>query len=117
MDVAKPIRHVRPAHVTLSLEAETKADAIRELCGLLAASGTLPPATAASLGDEVLAREAEGTTGIGAGVAAPHAKTALVSEMIVAVGVSRAGLDCASVDGDPVSVVFLIAARPERASA
>lgn len=116
MDVAKPIRHVRPAHVTLALEAETKADAIRELCGLLASSGALTPVKAEALGDEVLTREAEGTTGIGAGVAVPHAKTALVSEMIVAVGVSRAGLDFASVDGDPVSVVFLIAAPPDRAA-
>ena len=55
----------------------------------------------------------EGTTGIGAGVAVPHAKTALVKELLVAVGLSRTGIDFSAVDGDPVHVIFLIAAPPE----
>jgi mannitol/fructose-specific phosphotransferase system IIA component (Ntr-type) len=116
MDVVKPTRYIRPAHVTTSLAAETREEAVRELAALFAASRTLTKAKADALAADVLARESEGTTGIGCGVAVPHAKTALVDDFVVAVGVSRAGIDFASVDGDPVHVVFLIAAAPSFAA-
>lgn len=112
MVVAKITRHVRPEHVTVGLHAETKEAAVRELAALLAASGALTAPKAEALWLEVLAREGEGTTGIGGGVAVPHAKTQLVKSLVVAVGVSAKGLDFVSVDGDPVHVVFLIAAPP-----
>jgi mannitol/fructose-specific phosphotransferase system IIA component (Ntr-type) len=112
MVLAKITRHVRPEHVSVRLHAETKDAAVRELAGLLATSGTLTAAKAEALGLEVLGREGEGTTGIGGGVAVPHAKTQLVKDLVVAVGLSEAGLDFSSVDGDPVHVVFLIAAPP-----
>ena len=113
MVVAKITRHVRPEHVCVRLHAETKESAVRELAGLVAASGSLTKAKAEALGLEVLGREGEGTTGIGGGVAVPHAKTQLVKELVVAVGVSELGIDFSSVDGDPVHVVFLIAAPPD----
>jgi mannitol/fructose-specific phosphotransferase system IIA component (Ntr-type) len=116
MDVARPTRHIRPAHVTLALAATTREDAVRELAALLSASRALPKARAEALATEVLARESEGTTGIGGGVAVPHAKTTLVDDLVVAVGVSREGIDFAAVDGDPVHVVFLIAAPPTAAA-
>jgi mannitol/fructose-specific phosphotransferase system IIA component (Ntr-type) len=113
MDVAKVTRRLRPAHCVPALAATTKQDAVRELCARFAASGALSKAKTEALSLEVLEREGEGTTGIGSGVAVPHAKTTLVKEMLVAVGIQRAGLDFASVDGDPVQVVFLIAAPPD----
>ncbi len=113
MDAAKVTRHVRAAHCVPSLAADTKEDAVKELCARFAASGTLQKGKAEALGLEVLQREGEGTTGIGSGVAVPHAKTSLAKELTVAVGMSREGLDFASVDGDPVHVVFLIASPPE----
>ena len=109
MALVKVTRHVRPEHVTVKLVAETKEAAVRELADLLAASGALAAVKAEALGLEVLGREGEGTTGIGGGVAVPHAKTQLVKELVVAVGVSELGVDFSSVDGDPVHVVFLIA--------
>lgn len=112
MDAANVIRHVRPAHCVPSLDAATKEEAIRILCGTFAASGALSKAKAEALSLEVLGREGEGTTGIGSGVAVPHAKTSLVKELLLAVGVHREGLEFSSVDGDPVQVVFLIAAPP-----
>ncbi len=113
MVVAKITRHVRPEHVTVRLVASTKEAAVRELTGLVAASGALSAAKAEALGLEILGREGEGTTGIGGSVAVPHAKTQLVKELVVAVGISEAGIDFSSVDGDPVHVVFLIAAPPD----
>jgi mannitol/fructose-specific phosphotransferase system IIA component (Ntr-type) len=116
MDVAKITRHVRPAHVLPVLEATSKDAAVRELCALFAASGALPKAKADALAAEVLQRESEGTTGIGVGVAVPHAKTTLVKELLVAVGMSRSGLEFSAVDGEPVHVVFLIASPPDAAT-
>lgn len=113
MALVKVTRHVRPEHVTVRLAAETKEAAVRELAELLATSGALSAAKAEALGLEVLGREGEGTTGIGGGVAVPHAKTQLVKELVVAVGVSEVGIDFSSVDGDPVHVVFLIASPPD----
>jgi nitrogen PTS system EIIA component len=113
VSVAKVTRHVRAAHVLVSLAATTKEDSVHELAALFAASGALPKAKAETLALEVLQREGEGTTGIGGGVAVPHAKTTLVKEVLVAVGLSAEGIDYASVDGDPVHVVFLIAAPPD----
>ena len=113
MSVAKVTRHVRPPHVAVALAANTKDEAVRELAALFGASGALPKAKTESLAIEVLTREGEGTTGIGGGVAVPHAKTTLVKEVLVAVGLSAEGIDFASVDGDPVHVVFLIAAPPD----
>jgi mannitol/fructose-specific phosphotransferase system IIA component (Ntr-type) len=113
MDVAKVSRHVRAAHCVPALAAETREDAVKELCRRFAESGALTKAKAESLATEILRRESEGTTGIGSGVAVPHAKTTLVKELLVAVGIASKGIDFASVDGDPVHVVFLIAAPPE----
>jgi len=116
MPVAKITRHVRPEHVCVPLSASTKEAAVAELARRLSASGAIGAADADALTKEVLGREGEGTTGIGGGVAVPHAKTQLVEELLVAVGLSDAGIDFASVDGDPVHVVFLIAA-PQGAAA
>ena len=113
MDVAKVTRHVRPAHVAAALAAGSKDEAVRELAALFVASGSLPKAKGEALAQEVLAREGEGTTGIGGSVAVPHAKTTLVKDLLVAVGLSSEGIDFSSVDGDPVHVVFLIAAPPD----
>ena len=112
MDVAKVTRHLRPSHVLVDLDAETKDAAVRDLAARFAASGALPRASADELATEALRREGEGTTGIGGGVAVPHAKTVLAKELLVAVGVSKRGIDFSAVDGDPVHVVFLIAAPP-----
>jgi mannitol/fructose-specific phosphotransferase system IIA component (Ntr-type) len=110
VSVAKVSRHVRTAHCVPALAATTREEAVRELCRRFAESGALTKAKAEALATEVMRREGEGTTGIGSGVAVPHAKTGLVKELLVAVGVSAKGIDFASVDGDPVHVVFLIAA-------
>jgi mannitol/fructose-specific phosphotransferase system IIA component (Ntr-type) len=113
MSVANVLRHVRPAHVVVALEAESRDDVVRDLAGLMVSSGALSKGKGDALVTEVLGREGEGTTGIGGGVAVPHAKTALVRELVVAVGLSARGIEWASVDGDRVHVVFLIASPPD----
>jgi len=62
----------------------------------------------------VLEREKIVSTGIGLGVAVPHAKIAEVSEFVVAYGRSRLGIDFGSIDDRPVHHVVLIVGPPDR---
>ncbi len=57
-------------------------------------------------------REREGimSTGIGAGIAIPHAKISSVSEMAFAIGISARGIDFDSMDGHPVNLIILVIA-------
>lgn len=58
---------------------------------------------------EVLGREKMGSSGIGEGVAIPHARTGMVEEIIIAFGRSRRGINFESLDRKPVYLLFLIA--------
>ncbi len=55
-------------------------------------------------------REEIMSTGIGFGIAIPHAKIGAIQEMAFAIGISRAGIDFDSMDGEPVHLVILVAA-------
>jgi mannitol/fructose-specific phosphotransferase system IIA component (Ntr-type) len=57
-------------------------------------------------------REALGSTGIGSGVAIPHARSLVVDRLRVAFGRKAGGLEFGAVDGQPVRFVFLIVAPP-----
>lgn len=59
--------------------------------------------------EDVKAREVMSTTGIGDGVAIPHAKSAWVKKPTVVVGKSSGGIEWESLDDEPVNMVFLIA--------
>lgn len=103
--------------VKLRLEsAERSADkeaAIREMAELLAATGAVTDLE--RLVEAVLAREAQGTTGLGDGIAVPHAKTEAVSSPVVAFARAPEGVDWGAVDGTPARLVFMIAVPGEAA--
>jgi mannitol/fructose-specific phosphotransferase system IIA component (Ntr-type) len=80
----------------LELKAKARWDAIEELIQ-----------SEQALKQAVRKRESAMTTGIGAGVALPHARTPLVSKAIAAVGYSKQGVDFDSIDGQPVTLVCL----------
>lgn len=58
----------------------------------------------------VFAREEEGTTGIGMGIAIPHCKSDAVTKAGLAAMVVKDGVDFESLDGTPAKIIFLIAA-------
>ncbi|SFS97896.1 PTS system, fructose-specific IIC component/PTS system, nitrogen regulatory IIA component [Marininema halotolerans] len=60
-------------------------------------------------------REEHGSTGIGFGIAIPHGKSDGVKEPRVAFGRKRTGIDWNSIDGDPATLVFMIAVPKEQA--
>jgi len=103
-------QHCRVEHCVPKLQSETKEDVISELVDCLVASGAVEEEQAADLIGEILAREEEGTTGIGNGVALPHARASeVVPETLIAVGLHAQGIDFDATDGAPVHVVFMIA--------
>ena len=56
----------------------------------------------------ILKRESASTTGLGAGVAIPHAKVPFVRDFVAALGLSREGVDFRAADGGSVHAVFLL---------
>lgn len=63
--------------------------------------------------DILIERENLGSTGIGQGIAVPHGKSTDVSELKAAFGLSKAGVDFKSLDGEPVHIFFLLIAPKE----
>ena len=102
--------YFRKEHCIPSLKGESKEEVISELVQSFVTSGALDEDQGLELIAEVLTREAEATTGIGKGVAMPHARTSqVVDEVMIAVGLHAGGVDFDALDGAPVHVVFLIA--------
>ena len=91
------------------LDATERNAVIRELIQAIVDTGGLPAAQAESVAKSIIARErTRGTTGIGKGVAAPHAKVEGLEKVVTAVGRSGPGIDFSSLDGGPVHAVFLV---------
>lgn len=86
----------------------TKGEAIDKMVELMEKGGNLSDTKIYKQG--VLKREEEGTTGIGEGIAIPHAKTDAVKAPGLASMVVKEGVDYDSLDGEPVHLIFLIAA-------
>lgn len=94
--------------VDLELKSRTKAEVIDEMVALLDNAGALTDTGIYK--EEIWNREKQSTTGIGMGIAIPHAKTAAVRRPMVAVGISKDGFEYESLDGQPAHMIFMIAA-------
>lgn len=92
----------------LELEATTKATAIDELVDKMDEAGRLHDKEAFK--DAILAREDQGSTGIGEGVAIPHAKTDAVKTPAIVFARSKAGIDYEALDKQPSHLFFMIGA-------
>lgn len=97
---------LREALIFPDLAAATKAEALREMAAGIARE--FPGLPEGDLLHVVLERERLSSTGIGSGIAIPHAKHPLAEGQIVAFGRSRAGLPFDAIDGKPVHLIFLI---------
>lgn len=94
--------------IDLQAKVGSKGEALEHLVALMAKSGKL--ADEAEYKRCVLAREEEGSTGIGEGIAIPHAKTNAVKAPGLAAMIVSEGVDFASLDDQPAKLFFLIAA-------
>ena len=97
----------------LDLQATSKEAVIDEMITSLVDKGYVTDFEVFKTG--ILNREAQTTTGLGDGIAMPHAKNAAVKEATVLFAKSNKGVDYASLDGQPTDLFFMIAA-PEGAN-
>lgn len=102
---------LKPEAITLGLDISTRDDAINALVGLHAAAGNLNDKDAYK--EAILAREAQGTTAIGEGIAVPHAKTNAVKAPALAAITVPGGVDYGAPDGKPSDLLFMIAATED----
>ncbi|MER5935187.1 fructose-specific PTS transporter subunit EIIC [Streptomyces sp. NPDC002054] len=99
--------------VKTELAADAKEPAIRELAEMLAGTGNVRDVD--ELVRVALAREAQGTTGLGESIAIPHAKTDAVSRPTVGFARSSEGIEWGSLDGTKARLIFMISV-PEAAA-
>jgi len=103
---------VVPDALCPKLEADSRDKAVKELVESLADAGAISKKNVASIIKAILARESQATTGIGKGIALPHAKVKNVKKPIIAIGGSPDGIDFSSLDSKPVHSVILLLSNP-----
>ncbi|MDE5680194.1 MAG: PTS sugar transporter subunit IIA, partial [Lachnospiraceae bacterium] len=94
--------------IELNAAPTGKSEALKLAVSLMEKSGNIKDRE--SYEKQVFAREEEGTTGIGEGIAIPHGKCEAVTAPGLAAMVIPNGVDFDSLDGEPVNLLFLIAA-------
>jgi len=91
-----------------NLQARDKRGVLAEMLSRLCECGNFDKKQMDSVTKAVLKREELGSTGIGKGLAVPHAKHAAVVRVTGALGLSREGVDFDALDGQPVHAIFLV---------
>ena len=106
-------KYLSPDLLCLNIKEANKdrviADMVRLLCGVHRMD------SAQEILKTVFAREQDRSTGIGNGVAIPHARTDLVKNIFLSFGRSRTGVEWGSMDGKPAHFIFLVVG-PAKAS-
>lgn len=96
-----------PNPIIVNLRAENRWEAIDELLDHLVANGRIKIENKAAIEDDIKKRESSMSTGIGFGIAIPHASTNLVSEVVGIMGRSRQGIQFDSLDKKLVKRVLM----------
>jgi PTS system nitrogen regulatory IIA component len=102
--------YIKPAAIIPDLQAANKAEVLKQLTHTVfekKQEAFIVPAL-----DQIMARETTESTGIGRGIAVPHARVSGLKNLVCAVGRIPDGLDFAAVDRKPVHLVFLICYPP-----
>jgi fructose-specific phosphotransferase system IIA component len=103
---------LKPQNILVPMQAKTKNEAIGELVALLAKNNEIQDAKAVL--DSVLERETTRTTGIGNGLAIPHGKCSGTNQLVMAIGKLDSPIDFQSIDGRPVSLIWLLTSPPDK---
>lgn len=91
----------------ITLKTETKDDALKALVKVLGKTSAV--AKEKELAKAIMERERILSTGVGSGIAVPHAKIASVREFVAALGISKAGVPFDSQDHLPVHIMIMVA--------
>lgn len=100
------------AAVLMDMRAATKNDAITELVDLLCGAYRLKDRD--TILEAVRRREETASTGVGMGLAVPHAKTDAVDRLYMAFGLHRQGIDFDCADGQPAHLFFIMISARDR---
>jgi nitrogen PTS system EIIA component len=115
--IQEPDLKLKDFVVTSAIVAELKStdrdSAIAELVQSLADAGSVPRSKVDDLVNAVLARERVATTGMGKGVAMPHAKHPSIKKVTATIGRSQEGIDFNALDQGPVYSVVLLLSPPD----
>ena len=99
-------RILRPDNLVVGLRSQRKFDALRELTAVFDDDDAVtdPKAFLSNL----ILREKQSSTGIGKGVAVPHAHEDSIRRQILAIGISHEGIEFDAIDGAPVHIVAVL---------
>jgi mannitol/fructose-specific phosphotransferase system IIA component (Ntr-type) len=97
-----------PGSISVDLKSATKDEALAELVGLL----RLESSASETLLRLLQRRESLGSTGVGRGIAIPHCRSLVVTQLRLAYGHHRTGIEYQAIDNRPVFDFFLIVAPP-----
>lgn len=100
--------------IVVDLKSTDKKGAIKELAGTFKDAYGFKTAKITAITGKIMDREKQGTTGVGGGVAVPHAKIEGIDGICGAFGKSAAGIDFSAIDGEPVNLIFLVIASPDK---
>jgi mannitol/fructose-specific phosphotransferase system IIA component (Ntr-type) len=89
------------------LEKRGKTEVIKECVEHLVKTGRMRETRVEKAVKTIVDREKIGTTGIGEGIAVPHAELEFLKSFLGVIGVSRRGVDYKALDGNPVHYIFL----------
>jgi fructose-specific phosphotransferase system IIA component len=103
---------LKPENIKIPLAATNKTEAIGELVQLLADHGAITDAK--KVLEAVMDRESTRTTGIGNGLAIPHGKTNGTNDLVMAIGKPAQPIDFQSIDGRPVTIIWLLSSPPDK---
>lgn len=95
-------------NIILNMKSKTKEKAFKEILSKASFHKDKQSIILCSLTQ----REALGTTGIGRGIAIPHARTLVLKKLKLFIGISKKGIEYDAMDGKPVHLIFLIIAPP-----
>jgi mannitol/fructose-specific phosphotransferase system IIA component (Ntr-type) len=98
--------------VTVDIKSSSKADILKELLEIMRSAGAIASEDLDEANSAILKRESKMSTGMQDGIAIPHARTAVVKDLVAVMGIKREGADFDSLDGKP-SNIFIMALSPE----
>ncbi len=98
--------------IVADLHSVSRDEAISRLVTALADAGAISKKSVKEAVAAILVREKKGTTGIGKGIAVPHANIPSVKKVVGTIGRSASGIDFSALDSKPVYIVFLLLSDP-----
>lgn len=111
LNIVKITDYMSEDLITLDLKSKTKEAVLEELSGLMAKSSNIQDKNV--IKKALMEREELGSTGIGKGIAIPHAKTDTASKLTIAFGISKEKIDFDSLDNEGVNIFFVFASPIE----